>query len=360
VSSFSECMNEQPGFIILFGSGEASSSGRTVWEWLFKRMEARPQIAILETPAGFQPNSAQIAGRVGEFLSHRLQNYDPQVAIVPARQQGTPFSPDNPEILESMLTADLFFLGPGSPSYAARQLEGSLAWDILTVRHQMGAHVVLASSAVVAAGSFALPVYEIYKVGDDLHWHSGLDFLAAYGLEPTFIPHWNNNEGGEELDTRYCFMGQARFDRLRAMLPATATIVGIDEHTALIMDVAGEQCWVRGRGNITILRGQESETFTTGTSFSLEKLGTCHIPSEYLDIRPEAWQMIRSAQTQMGAGNGVGVPDGVQELADRRAAARGRKDWATADQLRDQIDALGWVISDTAQGSHLEPKDTAD
>ena len=224
-------MKTEPGLIILFGSGEASPSGREVWEWLFAQMGTRPQVAIVETPAGFQPNSAQVARRIGDFLDHHLQNYEPHIDIVPARQLNTPFSPDNPDILTPMLTANVFFLGPGSPSYAARQLEGSLAWDILAVRHQMGAHVVLASSAVVAVGSFALPVYEIYKVGEALHWHTGLDFLIPYGLQPTFIPHWNNNEGGEELDTRYCFMGQARFDQLREMLPGTATIVGIDEHT---------------------------------------------------------------------------------------------------------------------------------
>lgn len=347
-------MNTQPGLIILFGSGEASGSGRAVWQWLFERMGTRPQVAILETPAGFQPNSAQVAGRIGEFLSHRLQNYDPAVAVVAARQQNTAFSPDDPDIVKPMLTANVFFLGPGSPSYAARQLEGTLAWDILTARHQMGAHVVLASSAVVAAGSFALPVYEIYKVGEPLHWHSGLDFLAAYGLEPTFIPHWNNNEGGEELDTRYCFMGQERFERLRMMLPAGATVVGIDEHTALMIDLAGGKCWVRGRGRITIWRGSEQETFASDTAFPLQKLGTCHIPSEYLEIRPEAWQMIQDAQQPEE--NDRVVPERVWKLVRERAAARGRKEWAVSDQLRDEINALGWIVQDTPQGPKLEPQ----
>ena len=347
-------MNNHPGLIILFGSGEASSSGRAVWQWLFERLGTRPRVAILETPAGFQPNSAQVAGRIGDFLCQRLQNFDPAIEIVAARQQNTPFSPDNPDIVQPMLLADVFFLGPGSPSYAARQLEGTLAWDILTARHQMGAHVVLASSAVVAAGSFALPVYEIYKVGEPLHWHSGLDFLATYGLEPTFIPHWNNNEGGEELDTRYCFMGQERFDRLREMLPPQATLVGIDEHTALMIDMAQGQCWVRGRGQVTIWRGSEQEIFASGATFALEKLGMCHIPTEYLEIRPEAWQMIQAAQPREG--DGQVVPEKVQKLVAERAAARGRKEWAISDQLREEINALGWLVQDTPQGPKVEPK----
>ncbi|MBP8000643.1 MAG: cysteinyl-tRNA synthetase [Chloroflexi bacterium] len=345
-------MKTEPGLIILFGSGEASPSGREVWEWLFAQMGTRPQVAIVETPAGFQPNSAQVARRIGDFLDHHLQNYEPHIDIVPARQLNTPFSPDNPDILTPMLTANVFFLGPGSPSYAARQLEGSLAWDILAVRHQMGAHVVLASSAVVAVGSFALPVYEIYKVGEALHWHTGLDFLIPYGLQPTFIPHWNNNEGGEELDTRYCFMGQARFDQLREMLPGTATIVGIDEHTALMMGLVEGQCWVRGRGQITILRGSNSEIYPAGSTFPLEKLGLCHIPAEYLDIRPEAWQMIQEAEQEEVAE--AAVPPMVQKLVEERVRARGRKEWAIADQLRTQIEALGWAVKDTPHGPELE------
>lgn len=347
-------MDKQPGIITLFGSGETSSSGREVWAWLLAQMKARPRVAILETPAGFQPNSPQVAGRIADFLAHHLQNYQPQLDIIPARQQEFPFSPNNLDILGPMLTANLFFLGPGSPSYAVRQLEGSWAWDILCLRHQMGAQVVLASSAVVAAGSFALPVYEIYKVGEELHWHNGLDFLATYGLEPTFIPHWNNNEGGDELDTRYCFMGQERFDRLRALLPLTATIVGIDEHTALLIDLEQRKCWVRGRGNVTLVRGSESQVFATGRSFSLEQLGTCHIPAEYLDTRPELVQLIQQAQVE--ADGDSDVPPGVQKLVEKRAEARGRKDWATSDRLRLEIENLGWLIKDTPQGSQIEPK----
>ena len=82
----------------------------------------------------------------------------------------------------------------------------------------------------------SLPVYEIYKVGEELHWIEGLDLFNFYGLKLVFIPHWNNNEGGAELDTSRCFMGQERFMRLIEMLPDEVTIVGLDEKTALIID----------------------------------------------------------------------------------------------------------------------------
>ena len=44
------------------------------------------------------------------------------------------------------------------------------------------------------------------------------------------------------------------------------------------------------------------------------------------------------------------VPAEVTALVEQRAAAKKAKDWATADALRAQITALGWVVEDTPQG----------
>ncbi|NOZ04827.1 MAG: cysteinyl-tRNA synthetase [Chloroflexi bacterium] len=208
------------GLIVLFGSGETSASGRKVCDWLLQQMNDSPQVSVLETPAGFEPNSAQVAGKVAEFFKERLQNYRPRVTVVPARKRNTPFSPNDPDIISPLLQADVIFLGPGSPTYAVRQLQDTLAWHTLIARHRLGTAVILASAATVAAGVYALPVYEIYKVGEDLHWHSGLDILGPYGLSLVFIPHWDNREGGVELDTSHCFMGKERFAHLLSLLRA--------------------------------------------------------------------------------------------------------------------------------------------
>jgi cysteinyl-tRNA synthetase len=49
------------------------------------------------------------------------------------------------------------------------------------------------------------------------------------------------------------------------------------------------------------------------------------------------------------------APPEVQELAQRRDAARKARDFAAADALRQQIGELGWDVRDTAQGSELRP-----
>jgi cysteinyl-tRNA synthetase len=43
----------------------------------------------------------------------------------------------------------------------------------------------------------------------------------------------------------------------------------------------------------------------------------------------------------------------VKEKVDRREQARRQKDWTTADQLRDELRAEGWIIEDTPEGPVL-------
>jgi hypothetical protein len=344
-----------PGYIALFGSGETSASGRKIYEWLMQRLPPPIRAAVLETPAGFELNSAQVAGRVAEFLRWRLQNYRLQVSVIPARKRGTPFSPDDPHIVAPLGECNVIFLGPGSPTYAVRQLQDSLAWDLVRARHRLGSAMVLASAATIAAGAYALPVYEIYKVGEDIHWRPGLDFFGDFGMSLVFIPHWNNAEGGTELDTSRCFMGQSRFEQLQGMLPSNATVVGIDEHTALVVDLAAGKCHVMGMGGVTLLRCGLEMHVEADQDFPVSSLGPFYIPEPQAGLPPEVWQCVQAAQDQATATE-VGQPSAeVLALVERREAARARHDWATADALREQITTLGWQISDTLQGPRLEP-----
>jgi hypothetical protein len=262
----------RPGLIALFGSGETSSSGRKVHDYLFQRLPTPVKVAILETPAGFQPNSDVVAGKVKQFLEHSLQNFRPEVAVIPARKKGTALSPDNPNVVEPIRAADYVFAGPGSPSYTTRQLEDSLAYRLALERHAEGATLALASAAAIAFGTFTLPVYEIFKVGSELYWLPGLKLFEPYGLELAIVTHWNNHEGGKELDTSHCYMGAERFSQLVGMLPPSTTVLGVDEHTAVVFDLTAEQVTVLGVGSATIERAGESATYASGQTFPLGEL----------------------------------------------------------------------------------------
>lgn len=115
-----EKTNLQPGPVLLFGSGETHPSSGSAYEHLANVMKQKPDIAIFETPAGFELNSEKVAGNIRDFLSRRLQNYDPRVTLIPARNKKTRLSPDNSAILEPALRSNWLLLGPGSPTYAVR------------------------------------------------------------------------------------------------------------------------------------------------------------------------------------------------------------------------------------------------
>ncbi len=342
-----------PGPIGLLGSGETSLAGGRLFEAIAQNLPRPLRIAILETPAGFELNSKQVAGRVGDYLQTRLQNYDPQIAVIPARKRGLHESPDNPAILEPLRQANLIFMGPGSPTYAIRQLHNSLAWDILRARHRQGAALVFASAAVIAVGAWALPVYEIFKVGQDVHTVPGLNLFADYGLRLSIIPHWNNTDGGSDVDTSRCFIGMERFAQWQAMVPADHLILGLDEHTGILLDFESRRCTVQGVSSVTLLRRRQREIFPSGTTFSLSALGNLKTPETVeAGLSAAALDFLRLSPDPTPAP----VPSKeVLALAQARQQARLRKDWAEADRLRAQIAALGWLVQDTPEGPQLIP-----
>ena len=327
-----------PGKLVLFGSGETSPSGQRIHERMLRELAPPVRIAILETPAGFQPNSAAVAGKVGEFIEKRLQNFAPQVSVIPARKKGTAFSPDDPAIVASMLECNYIFAGPGSPTYMARQLEGTLALRHMIERHRQGAYLCMASAASLAVGAKVIPVYEVFKVGDDPRWVDGLDLLAPYGLELAIVPHWNNAEGGDELDTSRCFIGRARMEELRQQLPASTRILGIDEHTAVIFDFEQTCCLIMGKGTVTTLSREEERVYEAGGSFPFSELGSSWQPTK----RREPAAPPPAVEDEL--------PPQVAELIERRERARTARDWATSDALRRQAVELGYEIRDTPQG----------
>ena len=338
------------GQIAFLGSGETSLAGGRIFETLARNIRDPLRIALLETPAGFELNSPQVVGRVGEFMKARLQNYNPVVDIVPARKKDSAFSPDDPEIIKPLLYANLIFMGPGSPTYAIRNLKDTLTWDVIRARHRLGATLVIASAATISVGAHALPVYEIYKVGQDVHMVDGLNLFADFGLHLSFIPHWNNADGGVDLDTSRCFIGMDRFKEWCDLLPAENETIGLDEHTGLIMDFETGLCEVSGVSSVSLVRECDPEMFPSGSKFPLSELGEFRIP-EPLDrgIPPDVWDICLNAPPL----DDDQPSEEVTILVKKRAAARANKNWAESDKLREEIAALGWTVQDSKEGSKL-------
>lgn len=338
------------GQIAFLGSGETSLAGGRIFETLAKNINGPLRIALLETPAGFELNSAQVVGRVGDFMKTRLQNYKPVVDVVPARKKGTAFSPDDAQILQPLLHANMIFMGPGSPTYAIRQLKDSLAWDLIRARHRLGAALIFASAATISVGAHALPVYEVYKVGQDMHAVDGLDFFADFGLHLSFIPHWNNAEGGADLDTSRCFVGMERFAEWCDLVPLDNTTLGLDEHTGLIMDLEKGTCGVSGVSSVSIVRACDPEIYPSGTTFGLAEIGDFKTPNPLESgIPPHVWEMALNTPPL----EEDRPSETVVHLAEQRLAARTEKNWAESDRLREELSALGWTVQDGKDGYKL-------
>lgn len=338
------------GQIAFLGSGETSLAGGRIFESLARSIDGPVQIALMETPAGFELNSSQVVGRVGDFMSTRLQNYKPVVDIIAARKKDSLHSPDDPEIIKPLLHANLIFMGPGSPTYAVRHLKDTLAWDVIRARHRLGATLVFASAATISIGAHALPVYEIYKVGQDVHVVDGLNLFSDFGLHISFIPHWNNTDGGADLDTSRCFVGMDRFAEWCNLIPAENTTLGLDEHTGIILDFESGTCEVSGVSSVSLVRDCDPEIYSSGSKFALTELGEISIPDPIeRDIPAHVWDMVVNA-TPLEDDK---PSHDIIALAEQRVSARAHKNWAESDKLRDQITALGWSVQDSKDGYKL-------
>ncbi|MGH2465162.1 MAG: CysS/YqeB C-terminal domain-containing protein, partial [Candidatus Limnocylindrales bacterium] len=129
-----------------------------------------------------------------------------------------------------------------------------------------------ASAAALTLGVVTIPVYEIYKVGEDPRWLPGLDLLRlATGLSAAVVPHWDNAEGGNH-DTRFCYMGETRLRALERQLPEGAFILGVDSHTALVIDLDGRSATIAGLGGVTVRVAGRGTFFPSGSEITIATL----------------------------------------------------------------------------------------
>jgi hypothetical protein len=258
-----------PRLLCIMGSGETTPTMVSVHADLLSRLGPRPVPAVLlDTPFGFQENAADISARTVEYFRDRV-GFPITVASFRSRQLATPLEYET--MLARIAEARYVFAGPGSPSYALRQWLGTGVPDLLTTKLRDGGCVTLASAAAVGLGLFALPVYEVYKVGEDPRWLEGLDLMSATGLRVAVVPHYNNAEGGTH-DTRYCYMGERRLRLLEEQLPDGVDILGVDEHTACIFELDTQTVTIRGRGGVTWRHRGASRRFESGETMPIAAL----------------------------------------------------------------------------------------
>jgi len=155
------------------------------------------------------------------------------------------------------------------------------------------------------------------------------------------------------------FLVQAKLQlaELLNMLPVTATIVGIEEHTALIIDLNTKTCQALGRGGVLLLRDGDEQRFDSDQPFAITELGSFRMPKLSTGIPAEILEKVLMAEAETETATAPKPSAEVLALLEKREAARTRRDWGTADSIRDQMSKLGWHIRDTPNGPELVPID---
>ena len=257
-----------PRLLTIMGSGETTPTMVRAHRAVLARLGRRPVASVLlDTPYGFQENAEDISARAAEYFRNSVGNPITVASFVSADV--------DPLTRERAMTrireARLVFAGPGSPTYALRQWAGTDVPRLLALKLAEGGAVTLASAAAITLGRFAIPVYEIYKVGEAPHWLPGLDLLTPLGLPVAVVPHYDNAEGGNH-DTRFCYLGERRLRMLEAELPEEVFILGVDGHTALTIDLDSGRGTILGLGAVTVRKDGRGAVFPAGTELSIDDL----------------------------------------------------------------------------------------
>lgn len=366
------------GRVIIMGSGELApalvGTHRAGIE-----TAAADRVVILDTPFGFQENAPQLTERLVDFFKTSL-NIAADVVTLRSREFDVV---QQERLLSAVRRARYVFAGPGSPSYALDIWRQVGIVDALQAMVEAGGTVTFASAATLALGKKAIPVYEIYKVGQEPFWLDGLDLMSRLGLPCIVVPHWNNAEGGNH-DTSRCYIGQRRLRVLEQDLDVG--IIGVDEHTAATIDFGSGTLAVTGRGTVT-LRGQNDVILESGSTTELQTVGdivggfqpamrsaaepaltTAMVSSEAVlgdlldseelsrgdaaarkEFRSKLVEVAELAQA--GLQDPRDTVDGfVELLLDLRSDARSRGDFEQADDIRAGLAELGVEVRDTRDG----------
>jgi hypothetical protein len=257
-----------PRILTIMGSGETTPTMVRTHRAILDRLGGRPVPAVvLDTPYGFQENADDITERTLDYFRDSVGN---PFTVASFRSAGVD-ALERETAQVRIREARLAFAGPGSPTYALRQWAGTEIPRLLAAKLAEGGAVTMASAAALTLGRFTIPVYEVYKVGEAPRWLPGLDLLTPLGLPVAVVPHYDNAEGGNH-DTRFCYMGERRLRVLESELPEEVFILGVDGHTALVLDLDARSASVVGLGTVTVRKRGRSTVFPAGSELSIAEL----------------------------------------------------------------------------------------
>lgn len=258
--------------LTIMGSGETAPTMVKPHRTVFERLEADQTGGVaavfLDTPFGFQENADELSAKTVAYFDTSLTR---TIGVAGLQRLETTTILEREAAFSRVRQARFVFAGPGSPTYALRQWAGTPIPELLAEKLRTDGAVTFSSAAALTLGVATVPVYELYKSGADPYWLDGLDLLTPLGLPVAVIPHYNNAEGGHH-DTRFCYVGERRLAVMERMLPDGAFVLGLDEHTGVILDLDADTATVVGLGVLTLRRAGVSVEIPTGETVPIDVL----------------------------------------------------------------------------------------
>jgi hypothetical protein len=357
------------GVLAILGSGETAPGMTKIHREMLESLKPRNAVNI-DSAYGFQLNVPQMSEKLEEYFDTSL-HLKMTTLHFPSYERASEL--ERTLFKQQVRQADYVFAGPGSPTYALAQWAPlHFEEDLLSVLDKAGG-LCFASAASLTLGAYTAPIYEIYKVGDQSpQWQEGLNVLSHFGLKCVVIPHFDNNEGGN-YDTRYCYLGEVRLTALEVMLPEDVATLGVDEHTAAIIDLDSDTITVKGRSNAYWRQNGNQKILANGTTTDLDQLRNAAVtprtqpsvaeppseisPTDLALLAASGGEEATSALAQLvqlAATGGEGYVDPaplIEGVLKARVSARSSGQYALADELRDVLVAAGFEIRDEASGT---------
>jgi hypothetical protein len=363
------------GVLALLGSGETAPGMTKIHRSLLGRL-GEVRAVNLDTAYGFQENVPQMTAKLVDYFATSLHT-----KLEPLHFTSFEGSSDLDRTIvkQQVRSANYVFAGPGSPSYALAQWRPLGLVDDLEEVLSSGGILCLASAAAETLGVFSAPIYEIYKAGAAPYWLDGLNLMATAGLNCVVIPHFDNKEGGN-YDTGCCYLGERRLELLESQLPEGVATLGVDEHTALIIDLEKDTLHVLGRSHGYWRLNGEVRVFENGSMTPLSELQSTNankIPAKprttpaiaadqprdlaqrALQSGPDALEALAQL-VRLSATGGEGFIDPtplVDGVLAARLNARAAGQYRLADELRDALVKAGIDVQDSPEGTSWSLRD---
>jgi len=324
---------KKPSIITLFGSGETSPHMAKLYRGIIDDFGSKLKSNfLLDTPFGFQENHSVLSNKIIKYFSDKVN-----LKIDPMN------FPDhnsyNEKINENIINSDFIFSGPGSPTYALGIWKEYGIDSLLKTKLSNGGILAFSSAAALTFGSHVIPVYEIYKVGEEPNLIPGLNLLSFLHKETIVVPHFNNKEGGDH-DTSHCFIGEKRFDSL--INNRDILVLGIEEHTSITFNLDNSSMKVDGKGRVFLKSPKGVIEINSGETLGINEINSNYTPL----VKTRAISNNKSKEKEDKK-----VYVDIDLLVDIRDKVRLKKLWDISDQVRDLLISNNIEVEDRSDGS---------